>query len=98
MAALALAAVGALMAIVLPMAGNTQWGSLALAGLLVMALGAPLIAPQDPLQPNLSRGEPTTAPPGAYDAGTADAPADLRASMCDALFGEAFRIGRHLLH
>ena len=40
MAALALAAVGALMAVVLPMAGNTQWGSLALAGPLVMALSA----------------------------------------------------------
>lgn len=52
------------------------------------------LAPQDPMHPELPRGDTTTAPPGAYDAGTADAPADLRASMCDALFGEAESAGQ----
>ncbi|HZZ01237.1 MAG TPA: DNA gyrase modulator [Candidatus Baltobacteraceae bacterium] len=52
------------------------------------------LAPQDPLQPGLPRGGPSTAPPGAYDESTADAPADLRASMCAALFSEAEAAGQ----
>jgi PmbA protein len=52
------------------------------------------LAPQDPLHPALPRGGAAKAPPGAYDSGTADAPADRRASMCEALFSEAEKAGQ----
>lgn len=52
------------------------------------------LAPQDPMHPTLPRGGTTSAPKGAYDPNTADAPADLRASMCAALFGEAESAGQ----
>jgi predicted Zn-dependent protease len=47
------------------------------------------MAPSDTHQPGLVRGGETTTPPGAFDAATAHAPADLRASMCEALFAQA---------
>ncbi len=52
------------------------------------------LAPQDPLHPKLPNGGAAAAPAGAYDAATADAPADLRASMCEALFSQAEAAGQ----
>lgn len=52
------------------------------------------LAPKDPLHPKLPNGSAAAAPPGAYDAATAGASADLRASMCDALFREAESAGQ----
>lgn len=52
------------------------------------------LAPQDPLHPALPNGGAATTPPGAYDAATADAPADLRAALCEALFKEAEAAGQ----
>lgn len=52
------------------------------------------LAPQDPLHPKLPNGGAAATPPGAYDAATADAPADLRAAMCGAIFDEADAAGQ----
>ena len=53
------------------------------------AIAMARLAPGDPLQPPLPSGAPTTSPPGAYDAATARAGAEVRAQMCDAIFREA---------
>ena len=51
------------------------------------------LAPEDPRLPGLPAGGPAEAPPGAYDAATARAGADLRAQMCDAVFRAAEKAG-----
>lgn len=51
------------------------------------------LAPNDPAQARLPAGGPTVAPPGAYVPGTADAGAELRASICDTYFRIAEREG-----
>jgi PmbA protein len=47
------------------------------------------LAPEDPLQGELPSGGPAHAPENAYDLETAQAGAERRAQMCDAIFREA---------
>ncbi|MEO6835786.1 MAG: TldD/PmbA family protein [Candidatus Tumulicola sp.] len=51
------------------------------------------LAPDDPLVPVLPPGAPAQTPAGAYDPATAQADADVRARMCDAIFREAENAG-----
>ncbi|MGA8533027.1 MAG: TldD/PmbA family protein [Candidatus Tumulicola sp.] len=51
------------------------------------------LAPADPVRVALPRGGPATAPEGAYDAATAQAAAERRGAMCDAVFGVAESAG-----